>query len=1208
MKFKNYLFNFILLGFILILTGCFNKSSDSKLKNKVGVLDKEEIVQGPIGNSALSFTPDTWAFGALLTNSEIGTKTFTVKNISEKPLTLKQTEVTNAEFEVLASTCSENKILIPNATCEITMEFAPTVGGIFSSIATVHYEAENGVEIFYSALNLTGSGSTLLNFDGLESIDNITGTKMTLNWTGVDEVDSYQIYRINGTNVTLISSQSEDNFCTGFDCEYEVTGLSPGTAYTFRVRATDTGGVQESNLVNVTESTWGAATFASISNITVAEGATTQTANLSCANGNGSVNAFSFISQSDAVTDCSITGATGATVKVECSPGYKTGHSNWSGTVTVACTIDDQTFQRTFTVNVSDSNRAPEIELHPSSNQSIAAGSAMTSVNSRDSNSSNDTDRDGDTITYSCTFEGGGNAAGTACSSLPQISYSFNTSTGVLNWTPSIAAAVGAVPTDYTITISGTDGSLADTTSIEITVNPAVIITDLDDYLFPSDYIDIGETLSVNANNIAGGSPGADTNMTYTCTFDKVIDSAVAAGTNCTSLPGTTASFNTTSGTLTWVPNSIAYGAYEIKIAGTNTDTVTDDEIFLVDVRAPYILTDLIGSFEAQFAKDGASSGINSAFTSVLKDLTSALTTNDGELNNFAETTASGWTGDGSRTISSASDGPYRLVFDGTDDYVDLGTSMNNQNDLRLSTWIRPNNITERGKIIFSNSDATNSRGVKVKQSYDGTGRIQVQMGKSIDDEYMEDSPTLYWQMNENSTYTTGAGAIKDSSGNGYHGTPNVWSLGGSGSLAATNHTPIKVAGTNGSGGSWSKWTRSIDRSNFSFFDGSTSFSVEMFYYISSADNSNYGMYYWGDGVASSTNMIAMSLTNGSSGARLAVYVGGLSNYVSTPISSLAATSWHHIVVRYDGSQATNTTKVTVYINGVNQTLTSAGTIPSSIPDLSGTGILKVGSAVDSGGGAYYDNPQQFAHFAIYPTLLSPARISTHYASRQKSACASQYPLTNDAWTHLDISYNSGTTIFSSHLNGRKMCSKTATFTYANSTEPLIFGADENQANHWEGEMAELKIYSSFANWDVFDHLFSTQYRFGRTKEKPVTDRLIAFFDAANAQREGGNYTAGACTNTSHKWYGTSSYYENFSASFVNFNTTDCSNGTDGWAGDGTTANPYHVKFDGTNDYMTLSNDIDVTGDFTLVAWIKRNGTNWSHIFSVSSAATYPFF
>jgi hypothetical protein len=26
------------------------------------------------------------------------------------------------------------------------------------------------------------------------------------------------------------------------------------------------------------------------------------------------------------------------------------------------------------------------------------------------------------------------------------------------------------------------------------------------------------------------------------------------------------------------------------------------------------------------------------------------------------------------------------------------------------------------------------------------------------------------------------------------------------------------------------------------------------------------------------------------------------------------------------------------------------------------------------------------------------------------------------------------------------------------------------------------------------------------------------------------------------------------------------------------------------------------------VAWIKRNGTNWSHIFSVSSAATYPFF
>jgi len=64
---------------------------------------------------------------------------------------------------------------------------------------------------------------------------------------------------------------------------------------------------------------------------------------------------------------------------------------------------------------------------------------------------------------------------------------------------------------------------------------------------------------------------------------------------------------------------------------------------------------------KAELAKTGTLPGNNGDPTATWDDLAA---TGDGTLHGFAYTTASGWDGDG--TIGD----PYRLVFDGTDDYV----------------------------------------------------------------------------------------------------------------------------------------------------------------------------------------------------------------------------------------------------------------------------------------------------------------------------------------------------------------------------------------------------------------------------------------------------------------------------------------------------------------------------------------------------------
>jgi hypothetical protein len=1188
MKFSSFVYLFVQLALIqFIFISC--NSTNENLSSVIGDIQKPAaassttVVNGPLGNSALTFSPATKNYGNLVTASGTSDQVFTVTNSSIYTVILQTATGTTTDFTEIASTCTNGTTLAPNQTCSVTLRFAPVNAGNLSTIYQIPY-AENGGSTFSSSLNLTGAGTTLTSFAGLDSIDNVTGTTMRLNWTGVAGADSYQVYRVNGGTVSLLSSQVSASFCTGVTCNYTVTGLTPGTSYSFRVRATDTGGVQEANIVNRTDSTWGAATFSSISDLAASEGSNAQTGNLSCSNGHASTNAFSITAQSDSDTNCALTAATGATVKVSCTPNYKTGHSNWSGTVTVQCIIDNQTLSQTMNVNVSDTNRAPQIEFSTASTQAIAAGSAMTAIDARDSNTTNDTDRDNDSLTYSCTFSGGGFGAGTNCSSLPNLSYSLSAA-GVLNWTPTIAAAVGGVQTTYTIIISASDGSLSGTATFSAVVNPAVVLNTLSDKVFPSTYASQGSPVTFDFNNIASGS-ATDTNMAYTCTFDVYVDGAVASGTNCTSLPSDSSiSFNASTGAISWTPNIIAYGAYELKFTGTNTNSVSDSKIVVVDIYPPMTTSGLLAYWDSQFAT-GSGQGINSTFTSVFKDLTTSSTANDGDLNNFAETTSSGWTGNASRTVGGAGTGPYRVTFDGSNDTLQFPTfssGLNANSSFMFDTWVRPSSVSTRGAIIVDNSDSS-GKGVKIKQSYEGNGKLLAQIGaNAYDDLVINNSPNVYWQLVENS----GSTSVIDSSGNGVHGTKYGSGVFGNSASPFSSNSNLKSyrnATANAAGP-----VNYIESSTFSSLDGVTNATIEFWYYPTVGGGANWGILNIGDPLNSSNDI----QVNQYNGVKPCLYIGATSVQDAGNLPSTNA--WYHVVYIYDGSQTLNADRVKYYVNGVLRPTTISGTIPTSLPNNSGASKLRVGTSTTQN----YDLVGNISNVAIYNSNLTTTDISNHYSARTNITCATSSSISSNNWYHLSSWWDNAITNFNFVLNGTNQCSVVATGTYSSSTNDLALGTSSSGAHAWSGDIGDFRIYSSGGFGESVKNFLTTGYRFGRPKEQPISNGLVMLFDAATANNNISPQTASSCTNTT--WAGTSKN-TNVTGTLTNFLTTDCSSAIDGWAGDGSTTSPYRVILDGTNDYVATTS-FTTPNDFTLVGWVRRTTSNVADIFSGTSGS-----
>jgi hypothetical protein len=87
----------------------------------------------------------------------------------------------------------------------------------------------------------TSSPTSALTFGGLNSISNISGNSLQLNWTTLSGAVSYSVFNMSAGTPLLIASVSN------LSSSYTVTGLTAGTHYTFLVRVLDTNGLMDAN-------------------------------------------------------------------------------------------------------------------------------------------------------------------------------------------------------------------------------------------------------------------------------------------------------------------------------------------------------------------------------------------------------------------------------------------------------------------------------------------------------------------------------------------------------------------------------------------------------------------------------------------------------------------------------------------------------------------------------------------------------------------------------------------------------------------------------------------------------------------------------------------------------------------------------------------------------------------------------------------------
>lgn len=298
-------------------------------------------------------------------------------------------------------------------------------------------------------------------------------------------------------------------------------------------------------------------------------------------------------------------------------------------------------------------------------------------------------------------------------------------------------------------------GGANDSTSL-ISISRQVPILYSADLVFRDTAPTQSSTVTIDVNNVRGGG-SSDYGVTYTnCDYDQVIDGVVlTTAADCSNLPGT-ASFSATTGILTWVPGELAMGTYEIGVVGA-TSGGSSSTVIVVTVREKYVTSNLVCDLDARFATYRTP---QSNPTTSWLDLT--LNGYNATLTNTAGLATSGWAGAG--TAAS----PYRMVFDGTNDYLALGSSVipAARNTMMLSTWINPAYKDASGKIIAGNGGYTGN-GFALQQSDTSSGRVELVVGrKTYFDVVSADQPMSYWRLDE----TAGA-TVADASGSALDGT-----------------------------------------------------------------------------------------------------------------------------------------------------------------------------------------------------------------------------------------------------------------------------------------------------------------------------------------------------------------------------------------------------------------------------------------------------
>ena len=199
-----------------------------------------------------------------------------------------------------------------------------------------------------------------------------------------------------------------------------------------------------------------------------------------------------------------------------------------------------------------------------------------------------------------------------------------------------------------------------------------------------------------------------------------------------------------------------------------------------------------------------------------------------------------------------------------------------------------------------------------------------------------------------------------------------------------------------------------------------TNFSLSGWFYFDSVAN-NKTLYSYGGNTG--TNQYSMTIQTHASGNLIFVIANATtdagSNYIQTNLASVLTTStWYHIVCTYDGSQAGNTDKAKIYINGTEAAYAAgAGTIPATTS--ASTGTFNIGRW--EGIGRYFNG--KITEVSIFNYALTSANITSIYGTGSaignpmslSTKPIAYYPLGNSAFNNEFLATNKATELFENY-------------------------------------------------------------------------------------------------------------------------------------------------------------------------------------------------
>lgn len=195
-------------------------------------------------NITIGFFPDEENFGVIRYSQASAARPITLQNLGKTNYFISSLTLSDeSEFRIESHNCpGSTKPLTPSQGCEIDLVFKPKDFGDRKAQIIARFGSAVGDAGQEARADLIGVGGSSLLFPGIDTVTNIGGTTMTLNWTHVVGAQQYIVYRIEGDKSTEFARVQAPTKT------YRINGLSLDTAYTWRVRLLDSYGYPDDNV------------------------------------------------------------------------------------------------------------------------------------------------------------------------------------------------------------------------------------------------------------------------------------------------------------------------------------------------------------------------------------------------------------------------------------------------------------------------------------------------------------------------------------------------------------------------------------------------------------------------------------------------------------------------------------------------------------------------------------------------------------------------------------------------------------------------------------------------------------------------------------------------------------------------------------------------------------------------------------------------